>query len=83
MLTLSLNVFICLNACHIYIIKYEIVIPRSSTCPEVKGGRYRAVSERYSFRMKKFVTPLFQVKYLESIGQHQSRCNPSGHGCHP
>jgi hypothetical protein len=30
MLTLSLNVFHLLNACLIYRIKYEIVIPRSS-----------------------------------------------------
>jgi hypothetical protein len=30
--------FIFLNACHIYIIKYEIVIPRSSACPIVGKG---------------------------------------------
>jgi hypothetical protein len=55
--------FICLNACHIYIIKYEIVIPRSSACPtDGKGALqygiralqygikrcYSMVSEHYS-----------------------------------
>jgi hypothetical protein len=29
--------FICLNACLIYRIKYEIVIPRSSACPARMG----------------------------------------------
>jgi hypothetical protein len=27
--------------------------------------------------------PLFQIQYSESVGQHQSRCHPLGHGCHP
>jgi hypothetical protein len=30
--------FICLNACLIYRIKYEIVIPRSSACPTRMGA---------------------------------------------